>query len=167
MAGGGTSHLDLALYLIARFVSLTDALDVAKTYLIVWHDAGQRPFTSQLTGKQTSDALIARCQEWAGDHYADAAPVTAMVGLSGLSERTFVRRFTRATGMSPLDYIHALRLEEAKQMLETQDLPVEAVAEEVGYQDNGFFGRLFRRRVGMTPGQYRRKWGNLRTLLAR
>jgi transcriptional regulator GlxA family with amidase domain len=59
--------------------------------------------------------------------------------------------------MSPLDYIHALRLEEAKQMLETQDLPVEAVAQEVGYQDYGFFRRLFRRRVGMTPGQYRRK----------
>jgi len=63
MAGGGTSHLDLVLYLIARFVGLTEALEVAKTYLIMWHDAGQRPFTSLLTGKQTSDALIARCQE--------------------------------------------------------------------------------------------------------
>ena len=50
--------------------------------------------------------------------------------------------------MSPLHYVHALRLEEAKQILETEDLPIEAVALEVGYQDNGFFGRLFRRRVG-------------------
>jgi transcriptional regulator GlxA family with amidase domain len=165
MAGGGTSHLDLILYLIARFVGLTQALEVAKAYLIIWHDAGQRPFTSLITGKQTSDALIARCQEWAADHYAEAAPVGAMVRLSKLSERTFVRRFTRATGMSPLDYIHALRLEEAKQILETQDLPVEAVALEIGYQDNGFFGRMFRRRVGMTPGQYRRRFGYLRSLL--
>ncbi len=165
MAGGGTSHLDLILYLIARFVGLTEALEVAKTYLITWHDAGQRPFTSLLTGKQTGDALIARCQEWAAEHYARAAPVAAMVQLSGLAERTFVRRFVRATGMSPLDYVHALRLEESKQILETQDLPVEAIALEVGYQDNGFFGRLFRRRVGMTPGQYRRRFGNLRTLL--
>ena len=92
--------------------------------------------------------MIARCQEWLVDHYAQNAPVTAMVGLSGLSERTFTRRFTKATGMSPLDYVHALRLEEAKQILETEDLPVEAVALEVGYQDNGFFGRLFRRKVG-------------------
>ena len=167
MAGGGTSHLDLILYLIARFVGLTEALEVAKVYLITWHDAGQRPFTSLVTGKQTSDRVIARCQEWAADHYAEAAPVTAMVGLSGLSERTFTRRFSKATGMSPLDYIHALRLEEAKQILETEDLPVEAVALEVGYQDNGFFGRLFRRRVGMTPAQYRRRWGNLHTLLRR
>ena len=165
MAGGGTSHLDLILYLIARFVGLTEALEVAKAYLILWHDAGQRPFTALMTGKQTSDALIARCQAWAADHYAEAAPVTAMVRLSGLSERTFVRRFTTATGMPPLDYIHALRLEEAKQILETQDLPIEMVALEVGYQDNGFFGRMFRRRVGMTPGQYRRRFGHLRTLL--
>jgi transcriptional regulator GlxA family with amidase domain len=165
MAGGGTSHLDLILYLIARFVGLTEALEVAKAYLIVWHDEGQRPFTTLLTGKQTSDALIAKCQEWAADHYGEAAPVAAMMRLSGLSERTFVRRFAKATGMSPLDYIHALRLEEAKQILETQDLPIEAVALEVGYQDNGFFGRMFRQRVGMTPGQYRRRFGNLRALL--
>ena len=165
MAGGGTSHLDLILYLIARFVGLTEALEVAKAYLILWHDAGQRPFTALMTGRQTSDALIARCQEWAADHYAEATPVTAMVRLSGLSERTFVRRFTMATGLSPLDYIHALRLEEAKQLLETRDLPVEMVALEVGYQDGGFFGRMFRRRVGMTPGQYRRRFGHLKALL--
>ena len=80
----------------------------------MWHDEGQRPFTSLLTGKQTSDALIGKCQEWAADHYAEATPVAAMMRLSGLSERTFVRRFTRATGMSPLDYIHALRLRRGK-----------------------------------------------------
>jgi transcriptional regulator GlxA family with amidase domain len=165
MAGGGTSHLDLLLYLIARFVGLTEALDVAKAYLIEWHDAGQRPFTSLMTGKQTSDALVARCQEWAAHNYAEAAPVAAMVRLSGLSERTFIRRFSMATGMSPLDYIHALRLEEAKQILETQDMSIEAVALEVGYQDNGFFGRMFRQRVGITPGQYRKRFGHLRALL--
>jgi len=165
MAGGGTSHLDLSLYLIARFVGLMEALEVAKTYLIQWHDAGQRPFAALLPGKQTSDALIAKCQEWAGEHYAESAPVTSMIRLSGLAERTFVRRFTRATGTSPLDYLHALRLEEAKQILETEDIPVEAVALEVGYQDNGFFGRLFRRRVGMTPMQYRRRFASLHRIL--
>ena len=102
-------HLDLSLYLVARFVGLTEALEVANTYLIQWHDAGQRPFSALLPGKQTSDGLIAKCQEWAGENYAEPAPVTSMVRLSGLAERTFVRRFTRATRMSPLDYLHALR----------------------------------------------------------
>ena len=70
----------------------------------------------------------------------------AMARLSGLAERSFKRRFQQATGMSPLEYVHALRLEEAKHMLETGDDPIEAIANEVGYEDAGFFGRLFRRR---------------------
>ena len=75
-----------------------------------------------------------------------------MTKLSGLPERTFIRRFIKATGLSPLEYVHALRLEEAKQMLETEDEPVEAIALEVGYEDASFFNRLFRRKVGLTLG---------------
>ena len=84
-------------------------------------------------------------------NYAARAPVAAMASLSGLPERSFVRRFMRATGMKPLDYAHAIRLEEAKQMLETTELPVEGIANEVGYEDTSFFGRLFRRKTGLTP----------------
>jgi transcriptional regulator GlxA family with amidase domain len=94
-------------------------------------------------------------------NYGCESPVAQMVALSGLAERTFKRRFTQATGMAPLEYVHTLRLEEAKQMLESGDAPVEAVALEVGYQDASFFGRLFRRRVGLTPAQYRRRFGQL------
>jgi transcriptional regulator GlxA family with amidase domain len=90
-----------------------------------------------------------------------------MIGLAGLPERSFMRRFTSATGMTPLDYVHALRLEEAKQMLETGDLPVEAIANEMGYEDTSFFGRLFRRKIGLTPAQYRLRFGSLRRVLFR
>lgn len=77
---------------------------------------------------------------------------------SGLHKRTFDRRFRTATGYSPLSYIHALRVEEAKQLLETTAIPIEAVARDVGYEDTTSFRRLFRRLVGMTPGNYRRKF---------
>jgi transcriptional regulator GlxA family with amidase domain len=93
-------------------------------------------------------------------------PVSAMQRLSGLAERTFARRFHQATGMAPIEYVHALRLEEAKQMLEASDLPVEAVANEVGYEDAGYFGRLFRRKVNLTPAQYRRRFGKMRRELS-
>jgi transcriptional regulator GlxA family with amidase domain len=85
--------------------------------------------------------------------------------LSGLPERSFKRRFQQATGMSPLEYVHTLRLEEAKQMLESSDAPIEAIANEVGYEDAGFFGRLFRRHVTLTPAQYRRRFGSMRRAL--
>ena len=165
MGGGGTSWQDMALYLIARHVGLREARQVARTYMLDWPDDGQLPFASLLAAKQVADALIARCQEWAGLHYAGAAPVAAMARLAGLPERSFARRFARATGLSPLEYVHRVRIEEAKQMLETGDAPVEAVAAEVGYQDASFFGRLFRRRVGMTPARYRRRFGSLRRAL--
>jgi transcriptional regulator GlxA family with amidase domain len=165
MAGGGTSHLDLALYLIGRFVGLKEALEVAKAYLINWHDAGQQPFASLHVSQQASDGLIAKCQAWVAEHYAGPSPVAAMTKLSGLPERTFIRRFAKATGRSPLDYVHSLRLEEAKQILETEELSIETIAEQVGYEDASFFGRLFRRKVGLTPAQYRLRFGSLRRAL--
>ncbi|BCO32410.1 AraC family transcriptional regulator [Thiohalobacter sp. COW1] len=166
MAGGGTSWMDLALYLIARSVGLEAAMQVARVNLIDWHQVGQQPFARLASTRQVEDAVIARCQVWIAEHYVEPNPVSAMVGLSGLAERTFKRRFRQATGMAPLEYVQALRLEEAKQMLETTDNPIEAVANEAGYEDAGYFSRLFRRQVGLTPGQYRRRFGALRQTLA-
>lgn len=166
MAGGGTSWHDLALYLIARFVDTEEAMRVARLQLLSWHDVGQQPFAAMARSRQSEDALIVKCQEWIARNYHRNAPVAAMTRLSGLTERSFKRHFARATGMSPLEYVHTLRMEEAKHMLETTDLPIEALAERVGYEDSSFCGRLFRRRVGMTPAQYRKRFRALRQALS-
>ncbi len=68
--------------------------------------------------------------------------------------------------MSPLEYVHTFRLEEAKQMLERSSASIEAIASEVGYEDAGFFNRLFRRHVGLTPAAYRKRFGSLRQALS-
>ncbi|MEJ2643576.1 MAG: helix-turn-helix domain-containing protein [Gammaproteobacteria bacterium] len=165
MAGGGTSWADLALYLVARLVSVDEAMHLARLFLIDWHDIGQLPYAMLARTRQTGDAVIANCQAWVAEHYDEAAPVASMIRISQLSERTFHRRFKQATGLSPMEYVHTLRLEEAKQMLETTADPMDAVAENVGYEDAAFFGRLFRRKVGITPMQYRRRFGGLRKAL--
>jgi transcriptional regulator GlxA family with amidase domain len=139
MAGGGSSWLDLALYLIARTAGIEHAMHTARINLIDWHDVGQQPFARLARSRQSEDA--------------------------GIAERSFKRRFLQATGMSPLEYMHTLRLEEAKQMLEASDEPIEAIANEVGYEDAGFFSRLFRRSVGLSPAQYRKRFGGLRRAL--
>jgi transcriptional regulator GlxA family with amidase domain len=166
MAGGGTTWLDLALYLIARKVSVQSAVEVARVHLINWHDIGTQPYARLARTRQATDNVIGRCQEWIAEHYREHSPVNAMVQLSGLPERSFKRRFQQATGLPPLQYVHTLRIEEAKQMLEAGDEPVEQVASEVGYEDAGFFSRLFHRNVGLTPGQYRRRFGALRRVLS-
>ena len=127
------------LWLIARFVSPEEAMRVARIYMLQWHDLGQTPFASLLGRVQVEDATIRDCQDWLADHYTTPSPVAEMIARAGLAKRTFVRRFAKATGLTPLDYVHALRLEEAKQMLETGTAPVEAVAHEVGYEDPSFF----------------------------
>ena len=161
MAGSGTSWHALALYLIARHVGAAEAMQVARLNVLDWQATSPLAYAAMARSAQVGDPVIARCQEWAADHYPSEAPVAAMARLSGLPERTFKRRFAQATGMAPLEYVHTLRLEEAKQMLESGTLPVEAIALDVGYQDTGFFSRLFRRKVGLTPAQYRRRFGTL------
>jgi transcriptional regulator GlxA family with amidase domain len=162
MAGGGTSWQDLALYLIGRFAGVDTAMQVARFNLIDWHRTGQQPFARLARTRQVDDALIARCQSWIAEHFREPTPVAAMIRLSGIAERSFKRRFRAATGMSPLEYVHMLRLEAAKELLERDDRPAETVAFEVGYEDAAFFRRLFRRHVHLTPSQYRRRFGHLR-----
>ncbi len=167
MAGGGTSWQDLALFLIARFLGVEEAMRMAKIYLVDWHHVGQQPYASLISARQSEDAVIRRCQAWLAEHYDRESPVAAMAEISGLAERSFKRRFAKATGLTPMDYVHTLRLEEAKQILETTVQPIEAVANEVGYEDASFFGRLFRRKVGVTPAQYRKRFRGLRQALER
>ena len=167
MAGSGIAWHMLVLALIARFASPEDAMQVARINLLDTEQASPLAYASLTRGGRAADELVGRCQLWAASNYRLESPVAQMVGLAGLPERTFKRRFRQATGMSPLDYVHHLRLEEAKQMLEATDLPVEAIAEEVGYRDTSFFGRLFKRKVALTPAQYRRRFGALSRQLRR
>lgn len=166
MAGSGTSWHTLALYLIAPFVGAEEAIQVARLNIIDWSSTSPLAYAAVSHAAQVEDPLIARCQEWVAMHYQTESAVAAMVRLSGLADRTFQRRFARATGLTPIDYVHTLRLEEAKQLLESTELPIEAVALDVGYQDAGFFARLFKRKVCVTPAQYRRRFGTLARRLA-
>lgn len=161
MAGSGVSWHLLVLALIARFAGPEEAMKVARINLLDLHSTNPVAYASLTHGSRAADPVVASCQQWAALHYASAAPVMQMVAISRLPERTFKRRFALATGMTPLDYVHHVRLEEAKQMLEGGDDPVEAIAVDIGYADSSFFSRLFKRKVGMSPVQYRQRFGRL------
>lgn len=161
MAGSGVSWHLLVLALIARYAGPEEAMQVARINLMDLQSANPQAYASLTHGSHAADPVIARCQQWAALHYMHESPVAQMVVLSHLPERTFKRRFAQATGMAPLEYVHHVRLEEAKQMLESGDEPVESVALDVGYSDSSFFSRLFRRKVGLSPAQYRLRFGKL------
>ncbi len=155
--GGASAWQDLALYLIARFCGAEEAARVARLFLLGDRGYGQLPFASMARPRQHSDAVISRIQEWLVDNYAVSNPVSAMVERSGLPVRSFKRRFSAATGYTPVEYVQALRIEEAKQMLESEATAIEEISASVGYEDPTFFRRLFKRRAGVTPAQYRQR----------
>ncbi len=161
MAGSGIAWHLLALALVARFAGPDEAMKVARINLMDLNSTNPAAYASLIHGSRAADPVVASCQQWVALHYASPSPVAQMVELSRLPERTFKRRFAQATGMTPLDYVHHVRLEEAKQMLESGADSVEAIAVDIGYSDSSFFGRLFRRKVGMTAAEYRRRFGRL------
>jgi transcriptional regulator GlxA family with amidase domain len=156
--GGASAWADLALYLIARFCGRAEAVRIAKIFVLGDHSEGQLPFMAMGRTAGYDDAVIGRCQAWLADHYAESTPVARMAALSALPERTFKRRFKAATGYAPIDYVQALRIEEAKQLLETTGEPTDAIANIVGYTDPAFFRRLFKRMTGVTPARYRQRY---------
>lgn len=165
-SGGAASWEDLALYLIARFCGEAEAVRIAKIFLFGDRSEGQMLYAAMARPRRHQDAAVSRCQEWIAEHYASEDAISGMLAQSGLGERTFTRRFRAATGYSPVEYVQTLRVEEAKQLLETTDAPTDVVADRVGYRDPAFFRRLFKRKTGVTPARYRQRFqaiGRIRT----
>ena len=159
-SGGAASWEDLVLYLVARFCGEQEARRLARVFVLGDRSEGQLPFAVALP-RRHDDGVIASCERWIRDHYEKANPVGGLVSHSGLTERTFARRFKAATGTSPLEYVHTLRIEAAKQRLESTSEPTDDVAAAVGYDDPAFFRRLFKRRTGVTPARYRTRFQQL------
>ncbi|WP_298828167.1 GlxA family transcriptional regulator [uncultured Piscinibacter sp.] len=157
-SGASNTWHDLALYLIARHAGATEAQEVARRYALQWHQDGLAPYITFEGRSDHGDAEIAAAQRWLAGHFSVANPVEAMIQRSRLAERTFKRRFTAATGLTPIDYVQRLRVEDAKRRLERTDAPVDEVSWRVGYEDAAFFRRLFKRTTGMAPGAYRKRF---------
>lgn len=158
MSGAASSWQDLILFLIARHLDPASAQEVGKFLLYPWHAESQTPYISFTPPTDHGDATVGTVQRWIHDHHAVAAPVEEMTRRSGLPESSFKRRFRKATGYSPLQYVQRLRVEEAKRRLERRPDPIDEISWAVGYEDPSFFRRLFRRLTSMTPGQYRTRF---------
>jgi transcriptional regulator GlxA family with amidase domain len=160
-SGGASSWEELVLHLIARFCGQKEAIRMAKLFVFGDRSDGQLPFAAMGPARRHDDAVIAGCQEWIAQHYDGGNPVEAMTDRADLAERTFKRRVKAAAGQTPVAYVQALRIEEAKQMLETTAEPTDSIGHAVGYEDPSSFRRLFKRQTGITPARYRQKFQTL------
>jgi len=163
-AGGTSSWHDLAIHIIARHCSPGEALRIAKVYLLKWHNEGQLPFASLIRRTPHADSVVRECETWLEAHYKEPEPVARVVQHSEIPERTVKRRFKAATGTTLMDHVQNLRIEEAKRLLETGDAPFDEIASDVGYENPGFFRRLFKRRTGLNPSEYRKMFRSFTTM---
>lgn len=96
------------------------------------------------------------------NHYASSFTLEDLSAFSGISKYYLAREFKKLTGFSPMSYLIELRIEHAKTLLTSTSLPAYKIAEEVGFQDVNNFNNLFKKRVGCTPGRYRRTGSSTR-----
>lgn len=163
--GGVASWEDLAIYLICRFRGNDEGIRIAKIFLFGDRTEGQLPFSAMERPRSHDDAVIKGIQAWAAENYARHNPVQEMSVHTGLPARTLARRFRRATGFSPIDYVQTLRIEQAKRLLEGTSMPVDDIAVAIGYEDPTHFRRLFKKRTATTPARYRKRYSVLVTPL--
>jgi len=165
-AGGTTSWHDLAIHIISRHCSPGEALRIAKVYLLKWHGEGELPYETLVRNNPHADSVAHTCEKWLEDHFTEQGVIPRVVELANIPERTLKRRFKIATGSSLIARLQDLRVEEAKRLLEASAMPVDEISFDVGYEDASFFRRLFKRRTGLTPSQYRRMFKPILTALA-
>lgn len=157
-SGASMTWHDLVLYLIARHAGATAAQAMARFFALQWHQDGLAPYIVFEGRSDHGDGAVQAAQDWVATHFSVVDPLQGMIRQAGLTERTFKRRFTGATGLSPIAYVQRLRIEDAKRRLERTEVSVDEISWKVGYEDPAFFRRLFRRLTGLAPGAYRRRF---------
>ncbi|WP_374370505.1 GlxA family transcriptional regulator [Dongia sp.] len=158
-AGGLMAWTDLGLRLVDRVLGSAAMLETARFLLVDPAGREQRFYSIFAPQLQHGDAAILKTQHWLQAEGAREVSIATMARKAGLEERTFLRRFTRATGMKPTEYCQHLRIGKAREMLELDNRPIDQVAWEVGYADTGAFRKVFIKVMGLTPGEYRRRFG--------
>jgi transcriptional regulator GlxA family with amidase domain len=157
-AGGTSAHVDLARYIIEKYGSPNLARSCARFMLLEERPRDQAPYVRFHGCRSHGDEAILKVQKWLDTVYRENISVKQMCALSTLNERTFLRRFKKATGEGPLAYLQKMRLEKAKQMLTSTDLSIEQITVAVGYVDVSSFRRLFRQSIGLSPTLYRQRF---------
>ncbi len=163
-AGPVNAHFNLALRLVERFAGRDLALRCAKVLLVDANRPSQRPYVLLQDQLRHTDDLIVRGQEWMRAHLLeDDFSIERMAQALGASPRNLVRRWRHAHGGPPVAYLQDLRVELAKNLLETTDLTLDAIVERVGYSDGASFRRLFRQKTAVSPREYRQRFAVGRT----
>lgn len=151
--GAAMAQMDLMLAVVARFAAPRLARACAN-YLLLDDRRSQAPFMA-IAHLASQDRKIAKAESWVRDNIARDFEVDEIAEAVALAPRTFARRMALICGLSPIQFVQRIRIETARYLLETTRLPVEQIAQQVGYAEPSTLRRLIRRDTKHSPGYFR------------
>jgi len=159
-SAGITAGIDLALALVEEDLGRVVALAVAR-YLVVFlkRPGGQAQFSATLS-LQAADDRFAALHDWIIDHLAGDLSLGALARQAGMSERSFIRHYTEATGVTPARAVERLRVEAVRHLLSDTRLPAKRIAARCGFGSEETMRRSFVRLLASTPQEYRARFGS-------
>lgn len=162
-AGAGAAYLHLGLGLVGHFCGERVLAATARLMLIERRRGSQSPFIEAgLASRDIADADVARMARFLERNAGNALTIGEVCRDMNLSVRSMTRRFHASLGVSPLIYLQSLRIARAKRLLEQTAVSFERVVADCGYEDVSSFRKLFSRQVGMTPREFRARFGTAR-----
>jgi len=157
-SAGSAAGLDLCLHLVRRDHGPRIANQVARRLVIPPHrDGGQAQFVERPVARRESNAL-AKVIDHMQQRLATRQPIAELAAMAAMSERSFLRHFREATGMSPADWLIAARVDRARELLEGAALSIDAIAGECGFGSAITLRHHFRRKLGTSPRAYRERF---------
>jgi transcriptional regulator GlxA family with amidase domain len=157
--GGAFVFTTFMIYLIEKHFGHQQAVMVSKILMINTHQLPQHSFAVFQLQRNHSDEKIMEAQLFIEKNYQHSLSIEGLAGRYYMSNRNFIRRFEAATGNTPLEYLQRVRIEAAKKLLENSNDSIDQIAYKCGYDDIGFFRKIFKRNVALNPKEYQKKYG--------
>lgn len=157
-AGGMMSWVDLGLELIAKYSSVKVIRQLGKTLVIDTASREQRYYQQFTPSLSHGDQAIVSIQQEMNVAYAGPVSIRQLAKQANLTERTMQRRFFKATGLNPNQYLQRLRIQKACDYLESTQSSFEWIADQVGYDDVSACRKIFVKVMGLTPKEFRRRF---------
>ena len=158
-SGGVTAGIDLALSIIAQDHGRQVAVDVAKVLLVVMkRQGGQAQFSPMTAAVAPLETPITRVQNQVLAQLDQPLSIVSMAAQAGMSARHFARLFAKEVGMTPMAFVQGARIDRARHLLESTDLPLKTVAFRAGFGSVRHMRFLFSEKLGLNPTQYRQQF---------
>jgi transcriptional regulator GlxA family with amidase domain len=156
--GGGYSFLNLMLYLVEKMFDRSVAIFCSKVFQIDIERTTQSQFSIFHIQKGHGDELINEAQKYIEENIDEKISFEKLASQLAISRRNFDRRFIKATGNTPVEYLQRVKVEAAKKELEKGRKSIFEIMNDVGYADDKAFREVFKKVTGLSPLDYRSKY---------